>query len=134
MDKDREWQPRLRSRDLLALLLLPFGGFIYLAGWAFGVLLLWKSDRWTKTEKWFGTLVLPFGYLPVLMLYSFAGRVCRGDPAPGQEGCSGAYFPSWFDIPVIAALTIAPLLVIGMLVKNARPGRAALVESGSLKA
>jgi hypothetical protein len=131
---DNDLQPRYRSRDLTALLLLLFGGFIYLAGWALGVLLLWRSDRWTKTEKWFGTLVLPFGFLPVLMLGSFAGRVCRGDPAPGQQGCTGAYFPGWFDIPVLAALVIAPLLVTAYLVKNARPGRATAEKAGSLQA
>jgi hypothetical protein len=134
VDNNVERQPRLRSRELTALLLLLFGGFIYLAGWVVGVLLLWRSDRWTTVEKWFGTLVLPFGFLPVLMLGSFAGRVCRGDPVPGQEGCSGAYFPGWFDIPVLAALVIAPLLVTAYLVKNARPGRAATAEAGSLRA
>lgn len=59
---------------MTALLLLPFGGFIYLAGWLVGVALLWKSDRWTTMERWFGTLVLPFGYVPVLMLGSFVVR------------------------------------------------------------
>lgn len=131
---DNDLQPRYRSRDLTALLLLLFGGFLYLAGWVVGVLLLWRSDRWTTVEKWLGTLVLPFGLLPVTMLGSFAGRVCRGDPVPGQEGCAGAYFPGWFDIPVLAALVIAQVLVIGYLVKNARPGRAAADKAGSLQA
>jgi hypothetical protein len=116
-------EPRFRSRDITALLLLPFGGFIYLVGWAVGVALLWTSDRWTRTEKWLGTLVLPFGFLPVLMLGSFAGRVCRSTPTAGQTGCTGAYFPSWFDIPVLTALVAAPVLVLAYLIKNARPGR-----------
>lgn len=118
-------QPRFRSREVAALLLLPFGGFLYLVGWLVGVAFLWTSDRWTSTEKLLGTLVLPFGYLPVLMLGSFAGRVCRGAPAAGQEGCSGANFPGWFDIPVLAALTVAPLLVLALLIRNARRGRSA---------
>jgi hypothetical protein len=116
-------EPRFRSRDVTALLLLPFGGFIYLVGWAAGVALLWTSDRWTTTEKWLGTLVLPFGLLPILMLGSFAGRVCRGTPTPGQTGCTGAYFPGWFDIPVLAALIAAQFLVLAYLIKNARPNR-----------
>jgi hypothetical protein len=57
------------------------------------------------------------------MLGSFAGRVCRGTPTPGQTGCTGAYFPGWFDIPVLAALIAAQLVVLAYLIKNAGPNR-----------
>jgi uncharacterized membrane protein len=52
-------EPRLRGRDIAALLLLPFGGFVLVVGWLVGLVLLWSSDRWRTGEKWLGTLVLP---------------------------------------------------------------------------
>lgn len=53
---------RLGAHEIAAILLLLFGGFIFLVGWLGGVLLLWTSDRWTAREKLIGTLVVPGGY------------------------------------------------------------------------
>jgi len=116
-------QPRFRSREVAALLLLPFGGFLYLVGWIAGVALLWTSDRWTSTEKLLGTLVLPFGYLPVLMLGSLSGRTCQADTNGVLLGCGGYTFPEWFRFPLLLALSLAPIVVLFILLKNAARGR-----------
>jgi hypothetical protein len=105
-------RPRYRSREVAALLLLPFGGFLALVGWGLGVLLLWTSDRWTRREKWLGTLVWPFGYFFVYFALTFY--------APG-----GWTMPVWLAIPVSLLIGLAPLPVLVLLVKNARPGRSA---------
>ncbi|MEV6270514.1 hypothetical protein AB0L64_25325 [Kribbella sp. NPDC051936] len=62
------YRPRFRGREVLALCLLPLGGFLALIGWVVGVVLLWTSDRWTRGEKWLGTLVWPFGFVFVYFL------------------------------------------------------------------
>ncbi|WP_432949035.1 HAAS signaling domain-containing protein [Kribbella sp. CA-253562] len=116
-------QPRYRSRDVAALLLLPFGGFVALVGWLAGVALLWTSDRWTREEKILGTLVLPFGYLPVAMLGNLYGRACRTDPEGAILSCGAYSHPEWFLAPVLIALSAAPLAMLFVLVKTARPGR-----------
>jgi hypothetical protein len=116
-------QPRFRSRDVAALLLLPFGGFVALVGWVVGVALLWASDRWTREEKILGTLVLPFGYLPVAMLGNLPGRDCRTDSEGAILSCGAYSYPEWFLTPILIVLSAAPLVMLFFLVKNARPGR-----------
>ncbi|WP_168197370.1 HAAS signaling domain-containing protein [Kribbella sp. ALI-6-A] len=116
-------QPRYRSRDVAALLLLPFGGFVALVGWFAGVALLWTSDRWTREEKILGTLVLPFGYLPVAMLGNLSGTGCRTDSEGVILSCGAYSYPEWFLAPVLVALAAAPLVMLFFLIRNARPGR-----------
>lgn len=110
--------PRFRSREVAALLLLPFGGFLCLVGWFGGVALLWASDRWTSMEKLLGTLALPLGYLPVLMLGTYSGRPC--------VRCSEPVIPDWFLTPVLVALLATPMVVSGLLIHRAGEGRADL--------
>lgn len=103
-------QPRFRAREVAALLLLPFGGFIFGIGWLLGVFLLWTSDRWTDREKWLGTLIWPFGYVAVIVSLTF--------PAPG-----GHSLPLWIGAPLGILFALAPILVSITLIKNARAGR-----------
>jgi hypothetical protein len=49
------------TKEMGAVLLLLFGGFIAGIGWLAGVVLLWSSRAWTTREKWIGTLVIPGG-------------------------------------------------------------------------
>ncbi|HET6292368.1 MAG TPA: hypothetical protein VFG33_03305 [Kribbella sp.] len=42
-------------------------------------------------------LLLPFGYLPVLMLGSLSGRACQADVNGVLLGCGGFTFPEWSD-------------------------------------
>ena len=52
----------LGVREIAAVILLLIGGFIFLAGWVVGLVLLWASPRWRWPDKLLGTLVWPFGY------------------------------------------------------------------------
>ncbi|MFI5708559.1 HAAS signaling domain-containing protein [Kribbella sp. NPDC051620] len=101
-------QPRFRSRDVAALLLLTVGGFVFLFGWVIGVVLLWTSDRWTRNEKWLGTLIWPFGY-------AFTGFLLK------------AYIPidmpSWLAWIGWTFIFVTQTATTSMLVRNARPRR-----------
>ena len=105
VDRNRQ---RMRGEDILALFLLALGAFFVFVGWIGGVVLLWKSDRWTRTEKWLGTLVWPFGLVFVLFVVT---------------GYFGFVLPGWIGIPVAVLVAVARFVVWGGLIKNARPGR-----------
>jgi hypothetical protein len=102
-------QPRNRGREVVALLLLLFGGFV-LFGWFIGVFLLWTTDRWNVKEKLFGTLVWPLGLAGSIALLRIEVSM-----------------PTWLEIVVGTAIMLAPLAVTGVLLKNAQPGRATAV-------
>jgi hypothetical protein len=98
--------PRNRAREVIALLLLLFGGFVIFA-WFIGVYLLWTSDRWKVAEKLLGTLVWPFGFIGAIALLRIPVTL-----------------PTWLEIVVGAVILFAPLAAVGVLLKNAQPGRA----------
>jgi hypothetical protein len=58
-------------QENLAIALLLFGGVFLVAGWFVGVVLLWTSNLWTTRDKVIGSLLLPGGLLPVLVLVAF---------------------------------------------------------------
>ncbi|MET7281322.1 hypothetical protein ABZS29_24000 [Kribbella sp. NPDC005582] len=101
-------QPRFRARDLAVFGLLPFGVYVFFAGWIAGLYLLWTSDRWTTREKWLGTLVTPFGYASVQVLVT----VDAGFTLPRAVG--------W---PLGVLLLLGPIVSIVVLARNGRPGR-----------
>ncbi|QNE21956.1 hypothetical protein F1D05_33635 [Kribbella qitaiheensis] len=100
------YQPRNRGREVVALLLLLFGGFV-LFGWFIGVYLLWTTDRWNVKEKLLATLVWPLGVAGSIALLRIEVSM-----------------PTWLEIVVGAVIWLAPLAVVGVLLKNAQPGRA----------
>jgi hypothetical protein len=59
MPRPDESPERRGAREWAALILLPFGGFIFGVGWLAGLILLWSSRGWTTRDKWIGTLVVP---------------------------------------------------------------------------
>jgi hypothetical protein len=99
------YRPRFRGREILALFLLALGGFFVFFGWVAGVVLLWSSDRWTRNEKWLGTLVWPFGFAFVYFVATLQ---------------TGFTLPVWLGIPIVVLVGVAPLFSLGLLIKNAR--------------
>jgi hypothetical protein len=102
--------PTFRGREVLALALLPLGGFIAVVGWVLGAVLLWTSDRWTRTEKWLGTLVWPFGFVSVFVLVAGSRRTEFSLPDP-------------LSLAIWTLIVVVPLIVLGLLFRNADPGR-----------
>jgi HAAS domain-containing protein len=97
------YRPRVRGREVVTLLLLLFGGFVFL-GWLAGAYLLWTSDRWQVREKLLGTLVWPFGFIGAIAILRFL---------PDLPGALG--------IVVGVAIWLAPVVMLGVLLRRAQP-------------
>ena len=105
-------------REVLVLILLPLGGFLYLIGWAVGAILLATSTVWTNREKVIGLLVLPGGLLPAGLFGLMGGsRLCSEVIENGRvvsETCSGG-MPVWLAWVIIAVLVLGPIWTVFFL-------------------
>jgi hypothetical protein len=72
--------------EILALIGLLVGGFVFFIGWFAGLVLLWVSQAWTTREKLVGTFVIPGGLLLAFLLLT-------GGVGGYAEGCSGSTDP-----------------------------------------
>jgi uncharacterized membrane protein len=108
-------------REILALILLPVGGFLYIIGWVVGAILLASSTVWTSREKVIGLLVVPGGLLPAALFGLMAGGpVCSETIVDGRvvsEACSGG-MPIWLAYVVMAALVIGPIWTVFFLLSR----------------
>ena len=59
--------------------LLLFGGFVFVAGWIIGLVLLWRSSVWHTTDKILGTLLWPVLFSGSVF---FLGLPLMGAPVP----------------------------------------------------
>ena len=101
---------RMGLQEVAAILLLMFGGFLFVVGWLGGLVLLWSSDRWTLPDKVVGTLIVPGGFatgawLTVAVMGST--RECSG--GTGNLSCV-AGGPTTLQLIAQAVLVIALLL------------------------
>jgi hypothetical protein len=55
---------------LALLLLLPGSVLLPVIGWIAGAMMLWMSDAWTTRDKLIGSLVVPGGLLPAILVFS----------------------------------------------------------------
>jgi uncharacterized membrane protein len=105
-------------REVVVLILLPLGGFLYLIGWAVGAILLATSTVWTSREKVIGLLVVPGGLLPAGLFGLMGGsRLCSEVIENGRvvsETCSGG-MPVWLAWVIIAVLVIGPIWTVFFL-------------------
>ena len=116
----------LGVREIAAVILLLIGGFIFLAGWVVGLVLLWASPRWRWPDKLLGTLVWPFGYLGAL--YGLvAGAFTNAANNAGSycgDGCTstspGGGMPQWLGVLILVAVFVAPIAMAIWLVLRAR--------------
>ena len=109
-------------REILALILLPLGGFLYLIGWAVGAILLASSNVWTSREKVIGLLVVPGGLLPAVLIGVVSGgRLCSEITSNGQvvsESCTGGGLPVWLGWVILVVLVIAPIWTVFFLLSR----------------
>jgi uncharacterized membrane protein len=104
-------------REILTLILLPLGGFLYVIGWAVGAILLATSQVWTVREKVIGLLVVPGGLLPAFLFGLMGGRVCSETMVNDRvvtESCSGG-MPVWLAYAILAVLVIGPIWTVFFL-------------------
>jgi hypothetical protein len=78
-----ELPDRRGAREWAAIILLLFGGFIFVFGWFAGLILLWSSRAWTTRDKWIGTLVVPGGLATSVLV-----GLLDFNP-PSKQFCSG---------------------------------------------
>jgi uncharacterized membrane protein len=104
-------------REILALILLPFGGFLYVVGWVLGAILLATSTVWTDREKVIGLLVVPGGLLPAFLLFFGGGQACSTTNIGNRviEECSGGLMPVWLAWVTFVVLVIAPFWTVFFL-------------------
>jgi hypothetical protein len=114
--------------DLVTVLLLLLGGVVVpVLGWLVGVALLWASRRWSLRDKVLGTLVVPLGLaVPVWLALSADIQSCVGGEAVDgrtvREVCEPLPRPAWVTVMSLVVLTVAPLVMAGVLLRRA--GRA----------
>ena len=117
--------------EILALIGLLVGGFLFVVGWFVGVVLLWVSDAWSTREKLVGTLLVPGGLLPAFLFGTGAvggySETCGGevDPVTGADinvVCTGG--PSlaarilW--IAVFIVCVVGPFFTTAFLARRMR--------------
>jgi len=131
--------------ELGAVIMLTAGSLIPIIGWLIGVILLWSSGLWRRSEKVVATLIFPGGLGGILLWggafvalvpsqtcvtsgvpIQVVGSSSPGGPAvtPAQI-CTGFTLPSWVMIPILLVVVIAPMVVAIVLLNRAR-NRAAL--------
>lgn len=105
----------LGGQEIFAIVLLLFGGFLFVIGWIAGVLLLWNAPRWTVREKVVGTCVVPGGYLAFWLLLT--------EPGGG--------LPVWLGAALSVLFLVGPAAVAVLLFRNARKRPAGHVHGGA---
>ena len=108
-------------REILTLILLPLGGFLWIIGWAVGAILLATSQVWTSREKVIGLLVVPGGLLPAVFFgLMTGGKVCSQLSSNGRvisESCSGG-MPVWLAYVILAVLVGGPIWTVFFLLSR----------------
>lgn len=115
--------------EIGAIVLLTGGSLIPVIGWLAGVVLLWSSGVWRRSEKLLGTLIVPGGPGLALWLGGMATGSCLRTVSPGVGGgpaassqavCTGTALPSWLGIPILLVVLVAPVVVAIVLLGRAR--------------
>jgi hypothetical protein len=115
-----------RVLEIMALvLMLPGSLLLFVFGWLAGVVMLWLSNVWTLRDKLIGTLVPPFGLVPVFLLISgvFFSYTESCDGGPGmEEVCTGGPSPTMQAVQwvLVAFFAIAPFLTTIYLANRMR--------------
>ncbi len=128
--RPNEPSDRRGTREWAAVILLPFGGFIFGVGWFAGLILLWSSRAWTTREKWIGTLVVPGGlataFIALIALAQPDKKICSGFPG-GARHCTNAggssAASSILGVALLVFLVLAPIATAIYLAAAARRDR-----------
>ncbi|MGN6332933.1 MAG: hypothetical protein ACTHOD_14995 [Motilibacteraceae bacterium] len=110
--------------ELAAVLMLTVGSLVVVVGWLVGVVLLWSSARWTRAEKWLGTLVVPLGAGGIVMVGGLlTARTCAtaefatgAGIASTAQTCGGP--PAWIAPGLFLPAGMAGLVVAVVLYRR----------------
>jgi hypothetical protein len=114
---------RRGAHEWAAIVLLLFGGFLFIVGWIVGVVLLWSSRAWNTRDKVIGTLVVPGGLASALIVAVLTGtkRKCltrTGGPTICTPGPSTAH--SLVEIALVGVCVVGSFFTAVYLARRAR--------------
>jgi hypothetical protein len=117
------------SLEVGAVVMLTAGSLVPVIGWVVGVILLWSSGVWRRSEKLLGTLIVPGGPGLALLIGTLpAGQSCSstssstisGQVATTGEVCTGFALPPALGIALMLVVLMAPIVVAIVLISRAR--------------
>jgi hypothetical protein len=120
--------PRPGVRESLAIILLLFGGFFFLVGWFVGLHLLWSSRFWTMRDKLVGTLLVPGGLLPAVVLAGASVQTCQGGTGVPTK-CTPYISPTLRAVMIAGLVALVVLPLISAVFLSWRSGRSRVALS-----
>ncbi len=117
------------SLEVGAVVMLTAGSLVPVIGWLVGVILLWSSGVWRRSEKLLGTLIVPGGPGLALLIATLpGGQSCSstsistisGQVGTTREACTGFVLPPALGIALMLFVLIAPIVVAIVLISRAR--------------
>ena len=116
---------RAGAMEIIAVVLLLIGGFLFLIGWVVGLVLLWASPRWRWPDKLLGTLVWPGGLAGVIfvgLIGASSGTItqCSGGSGMITQCTGGGGVPAWVTILILVVAVVSPFAVAIRLLSRAR--------------
>ena len=111
-----------------AVVMLTVGSVIPVIGWVVGLILLWSSGVWRRSEKLLGTLIVPggpglillFGLIPSQTCISSSGGPVGGPVTTTGPVCTGFALPPALGIAIMLLVLIAPIVFAIVLISRAR--------------
>lgn len=106
--------------------LLLLGGFLFLIGWVFGLVLLWQSRTWSTLEKILGTLIWPGGLAAVFLFVGLptGGATTSSCVSQGGGGAHcvtmGSHVLVAVGLLMLVVAVVAPLAVMVRLIWRSR--------------
>jgi hypothetical protein len=136
----RRRRPDSTVVEIGAVVMLTVGSAILVAGWLVGVILLWSSSRWRRSEKVIATLVVPGGpffaffvsaVLPTTTESCVDAPVPAGGAAPvnAAQICTHTGPPAWADLTFFTLWFLLPFVVGAVLLVRARRRAAGAASS-----
>jgi len=107
----------------------PGMGLIPVIGWLVGVILLWSSGLWGRSEKLLGTLIFPGGPGLAMLIsgaaFALPSQSCSSSSSVDgrvvtAEVCTGFALPPAVGITFLLFILIAPVVVAIVLLNRAR--------------
>lgn len=120
MEGTRDGKVRALLYDVSTVLLLTFGGLLFVVGWLAGAYLLLASKRWRPWEKALGLLVWPLGvlwvYVVPLMIFN-----CETVLVDGRQIATNCPVSDWVTPTAMgAAFALEALVMIVLLLRPRR--------------
>lgn len=99
-----------RAKEVVGLILISVGSLIPVIGWVVGIVLVWMSPVWSKTQKLMATLIWPFGWFAVLGFGVLSARAASNTDVAVSNGALQAL--------TLIVVIVAPFVVLAWLIRS----------------